>query len=252
MKNGWRVIWLALFFGVSTGVLAVSQDPAEIFRQANAAYRGGSYDQAISLYRSLLKQGFDKATAYYNLGNCYFKEKRLGPAILHYEKARQLKPRDRDILANLRHANGLLEYRVENKRNWYLKAGDLVMRSFTQKEAGGATLAAGMIFWASWGVLLYFRSGAPWGWRLKILFIILCVVSSAWILKGTYDFQMREAVVLKTQASVRYGPSYKDQVAFRLSEGMKVRLQKEADQWVRAALPNGETGWIPEEEIGVI
>jgi SH3-like domain-containing protein len=67
-----------------------------------------------------------------------------------------------------------------------------------------------------------------------------------------HDMTVRDAIVLKPQAAVRYGPSYKDQVAFRLAEGMKVRIKKDAEEWSRVGLANGETGWMNQEEMGEI
>ncbi|MEK7243343.1 MAG: tetratricopeptide repeat protein [Thermodesulfobacteriota bacterium] len=62
-----------------------------------------------------------EAVFFYNLGNSYFKTKKIGLAILAYERARLLEPRNSDILYNLNYAKGILEYKIEDKRNWYLK-----------------------------------------------------------------------------------------------------------------------------------
>ena len=70
--------------------------------------------------------------------------------------------------------------------------------------------------------------------------------------KSIYEVSLKEAVALKPQSVVRYGPSYKDQVAFKLGEGVKVRMMKRTEDWSRLVLLNGETGWIRNEEIGLI
>ncbi|MBI2167071.1 MAG: BatD family protein [Candidatus Omnitrophica bacterium] len=241
----WTGVLLASFLFPVPGFSA-PKDPAEIFREANRLYQAADYSQAASLYESLIDQGFRNSAVHYNLGNAYFKESRLGRAILHYERSRRLRPRDPDTLANLRYATSLLEYRIEDKRNWYFRALEAVLRFFTREEIGVLFLGLGVLFWGSWAYLLYFRKGAPWGWRVKTVLVFLVLASGLWLFK---EVPLREAVVLKPKASVRYGPSYKDQVAFRLAEGMKVRLQKKLDSWNRVSLPNGETGWISDEEI---
>ena len=233
-------------------VVAGDQDPRLVFKEANAAYQGGSYDQAESLYRGLLKQGLDDPAVYYNLGNTCFKKQQIGQAILYYEKAKKRDPRNADILANLKFATSLLEFRVEDKRSWYERAGIFLLQSFKFKEIALLTLLIGALFWIEWGILLALRPEAGWGWRQKGLWVLFLTGLALVGLKEGFDVSVQEAIVLKQQAAVRYGPSYKDQTAFKLAEGMKVLSQRKSDTWRQISLPNGETGWIPEEDLGVI
>lgn len=243
-------IFFVLVIAGSAG--AETRNPAFLFEKANASYRGGDYIEAVSRYEDLVRQGKGNAEVYYNLGNSHFKQKQIGPAILNYERAKRLSPRDRDIRANLDYVKGLVEYRIEDKRNWYLRALDIVLESFTAREAGIASLALGVLFWLSWAYSLYFRSHSVWGWRRKTLLVLTLCLFGLWILKGTREAIIQEAIVFKDQATVRYGPSYKDKVAFKLGEGMKVRLKQKTGDWSRVVLMNGETGWMIREELGVI
>ncbi|MFC1683828.1 tetratricopeptide repeat protein [Candidatus Zixiibacteriota bacterium] len=85
-----------------------AQSAAEgLFQQANQAYQDGQYGQAISLYSQILESGVTNGSVYYNLGNAYFKDNQLGQAILSYERAKRLLPRDADVTANLALANEL-------------------------------------------------------------------------------------------------------------------------------------------------
>ncbi len=227
-------------------------DVLQIFQSANAAYQQGDFEKAINSYESLIQKGVRESDVYYNLGNAYFKKDRLGQAILNYERARRIRPRDPDINANLNYTKGLLEYRIEDKRNWYLKGAGYLLGAFTHRELGWVTLFLGLVFLSAWNYFLFFRSGSLWGWKRKTLLVLTAGFLSLWIMKGFYTETVREAVVLKNKAPVRYGPSYKDQVALRLGEGMKVRLKNKAGEWVRVVLPNRETGWMSVEEIGVI
>ncbi|MBI4115415.1 MAG: tetratricopeptide repeat protein [Candidatus Omnitrophica bacterium] len=244
------------FFGVlvlsSIGAAYALADSATPFREASLAYRGGDYSKATSLYESLVAKSSESADVFYNLGNAYFKQEHLGRAILNYEKARRLTPRDRDILTNLEYVRGLLEYKIEDKRNWYFRTVDFLLGFFTQKELGIVSLSFGFLFWISWGFSLYRTPDSGWGWRRKTLLVVTALFLSLWVMKSMHDVTVQEAIVLKSQAAVRYGPSFKDQVAFRLGEGMKVRIQKKAEDWNRVVLPNGETGWMSQEELGEI
>ena len=248
-----RLSWFFFCFLLfSPTARAEAKSPLIIFQDANAEYHGGDYAQAASLYESLIAKGTRNASVYYNLANAYFKQGRLGSAIFYYEKARRLAPRDRDISINLGYVKGLLEYRIEDKRNWYVKTAEALLASFTPIEIGIVSLGWGLFFWLIWAFYLYFRTESSWGWRRKTLLVFTLGCVSLWFLKAMHDVSVQEAIVLKPQAAVRYGPSYKDQVALRLGEGLKVRVKKRAGDWSRVVLTNGETGWIFQEEIGVI
>ena len=250
--KGYFWLPLFLFFCLSSGEGLASEDMPSIFQKANAEYRGADYVQAGSLYESLIAKGAKDANVYYNLGNVYFKQNRTGVAVLNYERALRLHPRDRDIRANLAYVKGLLEYRIEDKRNWYLKTLENLLGIFTFEEMGIVSLTLGLSFWMSWLVILFLRPDGVWGWKIKTLMMIALMAFSLWLFKGVQAQTIQEAVVLKSQASVRYGPSYKDQIAFKLGEGMKVRVKKTEGEWSRVILVNGETGWMAQEEIGVI
>ena len=251
MRTSRLALFIVYCLGVSVGI-ARAESSLPNFQKANAAYRGGDFSGAGKIYESLIFQGLQDASVYYNLGNAYFKQNRIGPAVLNYEKALRLRPRDRDILANLNYMRGLLEYRIEDKRNWYLKALESVLGYFTFEEIGVVSLALGLSFWISCFMLLLVHRDSKWGWKQKTLMVVTFTVLSLWFFKGIGSKAIREAVVLKPQASVRYGPSYKDQVAFKLGEGMKVTIKVTWEDWLRVVLVNGETGWMAQEDIGAI
>src|SRR5258706_2151249 len=84
---------------------AFSQEARLEFNQANQLYRDAQYEKASQLYEQVSKNGYESPALYYNLGNCYFKLHNLRAAVLSYERARRLAPRDEDISYNLRLAN---------------------------------------------------------------------------------------------------------------------------------------------------
>lgn len=70
---------------------------------ADSCYRQGNYQQAISDYKALLRQGVS-SDLYYNLGNAYYRSDSLAQAILNYERAYRLSPSDADVKFNLQFA----------------------------------------------------------------------------------------------------------------------------------------------------
>ena len=53
----------------------------------------------------VIGRGYESWELYYNLGNAFYKNRQIGPAILNYEKARKLAPNNEDVLFNLELAN---------------------------------------------------------------------------------------------------------------------------------------------------
>src|SRR5580704_11316947 len=92
--NAIVLIWL---LGWSVAVAA----PGDDFKTANQLYNGGKFAEAAVAYEKIEPK---TAHVYYNLGNAWFRQDKLGLAVLNYARARQLAPRDPDILANLKFA----------------------------------------------------------------------------------------------------------------------------------------------------
>jgi tetratricopeptide (TPR) repeat protein len=74
------------------------------FDLANRQFQSGDFTGAASNYEKTLASSGPRASVFYNLGNAYQKLGKYGPAILAYERARLLTPRDPDLLANLARA----------------------------------------------------------------------------------------------------------------------------------------------------
>ena len=77
------------------------QSAYTLFAKANALYKQNKYEEALALYEQLLSQDTVDPVLYYNTGNAYAQLHRPGPAVLMYERALQLDPRDADAQENL-------------------------------------------------------------------------------------------------------------------------------------------------------
>ncbi len=219
----------------------------DVFAAANKEYKEGRYQEAIRLYEEL-QTGHPYASVYYNLGNAYAKSGDFGKAILNFERARRLNPRDPEILSNLNYVNSLLEHQVEDKRPAILVGLSATMSSTSRAEL--STLA--LIFYALWIVvyivyLLLKRPAQMKRW-VVILFLLFLAFAVAVALK--YSIAREEdAFVTAKSADVKYGPSEQDKTAFKLSAGMPVFINNERDSWARIELRDGTGGWISNKLI---
>ena len=241
---------MILFFAVtifsSKNVFALSLE------DANRNYKTGNYEQAVLDYKELSKEHSNQADIFYNLGNSYFRIGERSKAILSYEKALTLKPRDKDILHNLSYVRELLEYRVEDKRNWYVKICQKLLGALTNKEAYFLAFFICFLFLLSACTHLFFRKFVFWNWYNKMLFLLGVVVLVVAGAKYVTSDHISDGIVISDKIPVRYGPSTHDQIAFRLGSGLKVFILEKRKEWSRILLVNGESGWVKNSEIGEV
>ena len=119
MVSGRHVACLAAVL-LATVVAASAQTAEEAFERGNEAYAAGDWAAAAAEYRTVLDYRVADARVYYNLANAEFRMGRLGPSILHYEKARRLDPADAEIQSNLRFVQGFRFDRVEVEESFVL------------------------------------------------------------------------------------------------------------------------------------
>lgn len=244
-------VWLMIALWIAPSVCTAA-GAAETFRDANTSYRTGDYAKAAELYESLILQAPRTAVFYYNLANTCVRLGQLSRAILNYERALRIDPRNADVRANLRYARGLLEYRVEDNRNWYLKATEVVLGYVTDREVYTAAFAVLFIFLTG-GVLFFLRGRGffwnPWQRCVFFLFLLVALVAAG---KQLQSHVIRAAIVMQKECEARFGPSEHDQVAFRMGEGIKVFVMARREDWVRVLLTNGESGWVRDSDIAEV
>lgn len=225
---------------------------ADTFSQANELYRGGKFKEAAYLYDEVLIQDPGFGTAHFNLANCYVRMKKIGLAILNYERALLHLPRDRDVRHNLSYVNSLLEYRIQDKRNGYIRFGEIVSGYVTLVEAWGIFLSLLFVFLVSWLWTRLMRPELGWGWFRKGLLALLILSGLFAFYKVSTQHMMRTAIITAKSAEVHYGPSIEDPVAFRLIEGLKVYVVSHGGSWSRIWLANMDTGWIRNDQLEFI
>src|SRR3989338_3007101 len=199
-----RVSWIALCFGLLAMPRFSSAESLENrFAKANQLYRDEKHDKAARLYEEIVV-ATPSFEVYYNLGNAYFKSKQLGKAILNYERARRLSPRDRDVLANLSYVNQLIEYKIEDKRNWYLRKKSELIGYLTFYECWLLTLGAYFVFILGILIGLVRKQDITFG-RLRILSLILVLVCALPLLLKLAERGMgRQGIVTEKQDQVPY------------------------------------------------
>lgn len=96
--------FLATSGAMATAVRAAgeSTEPEARFAAANADLAAGQAARAIPIYRDILEHDGASPELLLNLGNASFRAGDVGGAVLAYERALLLAPRQAEVLANLR------------------------------------------------------------------------------------------------------------------------------------------------------
>ena len=210
--------------------LLVTAETQASIDQANAAFAEKRYADAANEYEAVIsRQGFS-APVLFNLANAYYQDGKLGRAILNYERAQLLAPRDADIAGNLsfaRRKTGTVDRWAHllssNELSWLasvamiLIAGGLLFRQITK------------------------RSGFVWRAWMTVNACALLAAMFALLLR--YPEQNRGIVIAKN-APAYIAPVTVTQPLFTLAEGQPVSIRKTNGDFLLVDAGGGRRGWM--------
>lgn len=238
---------IGLLWMVST--LAGWATPME---DANRLFTSGNFEAAAASYETILKDGGPDSSAYYNLGNSYQKLKRYGPAILAYERARLISPRDPDLTANLALARKAATAFEEPATHPRL---DAALRYLSRDEwswlAGGAALLLGALALAR-GAMKPSRSGVR-----RTILIAACVATFTGLISGTALWMRRgeasHGVILTAEAPVRLSPFAAAEPVGTPGAGKMVRLgvEKGGFRYIEV-IGTALSGWMSVKDVAAV
>lgn len=241
----------ALLLAMTYPAFASSQP--SLFDQANNRYQASDFKGAAELYQKILKSGNATGAVYYNLGNATLRLGQKGEALVYYERALKVLPRDKDLQWNRRVLQSALTDRIEELSPNLLR---LLLQNATNQwtfdEIGFLfTLALGVL--ALLALLNYLLpAGLPDLGFLRSAALICALLSAALFGFKWVDTKDPRAVILDKEVTAYYGPSDRESKAFVLHEGAEGRILDESHDWVYIALKNKNTGWIRKNSCEVI
>ncbi|MCD6539773.1 MAG: tetratricopeptide repeat protein, partial [Candidatus Omnitrophica bacterium] len=223
-----------------------------IFNKANVLYEEKKYSEAIRLYESILKKGYESGYLFYNLGNACFKEGELGKAILNYEKALKFIPLDSDLRTNYNYALSLIKVPVKELGSfWFTRFLNKVFSPFT---VDNLTILLSLIYLSLLGVLtLSFHLTFFRKYRKVIVLSLIFLFSfsfSGLILKVSK--QGKEAIVITKEAQVKFAPLDEATLYFRVYEGQKLRVVSQEGSYYKVRDHRQKIGWIEKKALEVI
>ncbi len=233
-----------------------AQNEEKTFQQGNEYFRQKQYDKAIESYQQLVSSGYEGTALYYNLGNAYYREGKIGYAILYYEKALKLSPGDEDIKHNIALANLKTIDKLESLPKFFLfEWWEGLLALFNASEWTMVTYIFYLLLIIS--IAFYFYSRNSFQQKVVLIsgftsFILLVLSSTLLVIKLNKELNIKNGVVIENTVNVKLSPDTGSNDAFIIHEGLKVRLEDEVDNWIKIRLEDGKVGWIQENDAKVI
>ncbi|MGC9471494.1 MAG: tetratricopeptide repeat protein [Bacteroidales bacterium] len=249
-----RILAILLLACMISGVRG--SEPRDWLEEANRTYSEGDYATAIEKYKQIIDSGYVAAGVYYNLGNAYFRNHRLADAILYYERAKLLRPRDRDILFNLELADSYVKDNIEElPRPFFSRWYFAVVRALPPAVWGWISLGTfALAFLFFYLYLTLHRPGTRrWNLRIAVVMLLFSIFSLVFAREhfGLMYVKQR-AVIYQPSVTVKSTPDESGTDLFVLHEGTRVTLEDEMGEWHEIRISDGNKGWVPGEAIRVI
>ena len=229
---------------------APSSDWSQQFTGANDLYKQGRWEEAASAYETLLSQGAVGASLYYNLGNSYFKQGKIGRAVLAYERASRLAPKDKEILGNLAYAKEFVQDKVSGAESslWVRRLRYLYELLTLNMTAGVSSFSYFLLTLVL--CVMIVRPALRRELRRWVIVSSVCLGFSLALLGAKLlSERYAQAIIVAREVDVRYGPSAQETKAFVLHEGTQISIREIAGDWVLIWLPNDRGGWIQRENL---
>lgn len=241
-----------------------------ILTEADNAYQESNYSKAIKLYESYLNNlktsdkqhpTIELSDCYYNLGNCYYRSKDWGKAVLNYQRAIRINPQNAD-------ANFNLELTRSKLKDQFSIPSEMFFLSWTKSFIQSKN----HIQWGHWAfsfliiafvlLLLYFicnniklrKLGLIGG---TICIILLCLFHTFAYIQNQ-EFEENQLAVVLDDISTYETPSRTAKKLQTLHEGTTLSITDNINEgstagiWYNVVLPNGTEAWVKNESIELV
>ncbi len=227
-----------------------------LWDQANTAYINSDFHAAAEIYERLVARELSSAKLYYNLANAYFKEGRLGQAVLYYHRALRMTPGSADVRYNLSVAEARTKDTIEQIPEFFvvewLRAARHTMGCTAWSIFSLAALLCALALFLLYLLAqrLTLRKTGFYG----TLFCALLFVATLWFAAGERREMLDQthAVVMSASTAVKSSPDKSAVDLFVLHEGTTVEITNHFENWCEVTIADGKKGWLECKTIETI
>lgn len=227
-----------------------------IFDEGVKYYMSKQYEKSIASFQSLVNEGYQSHSLYYNLACAYFKMEDYAHAMLWFERAKRLNPSDDDTEFNIQVTKYKLKDKIEALPElFFITWCKSFLNIFSEKQWSVITI---ILFFAFFILLAIFLI-TPVFWLRKTSFYVGIFTISAFIISFMAAYSQtkimsnkHEAIIMSKKMEIKSSPDAASKVLFVVHDGVKVDIQDKIGEWVEIKLPNGDKGWVLMSELEVV
>lgn len=247
--------WIAIvcvMLILAPGVVAGPLD--ERFAEANDQYAAGDYQGAMTAYRDVEQKlavaGVESFDLFFNMGCTAYRTEDLASARYWFERARRLKPMDRELLHNLAVLKTRLPDRVKTPEAGALeKLMDGMVLTPPYRVLAILSLVF-LLTTALFGGLIisgrFRRKPLVYGLGVSLF----CLILAGALLNARVGWMNRsQAVVTAVEVDVFSEPNTSSSLLFRLHAGTLVNVEDAQGGFIHISLPDGMNGWVRRQDF---
>jgi len=248
-----RYIYIVLCYFVGVPLLFAQTSNQQ---EAIKAYSEGNYEKSIELYEKILHEEGEAPVIYYNLGNAYYKDHKIGKSILNYERALLLLPNYADAKFNLEFVQSQTVDKIETIPTFFMKRWVLNLQHLFSSNTW-VIIGVILFFCFIGGISVYFFVQKivlrKVGFYVALSTFVLCLLCNIFAYREKQNYLQRDrAVVMEGSVSVKSTPDKEGSELFLLHEGTLVRVKNKLGEWKEIEIADGNVGWIEEKSIEII
>ena len=267
-KASWRAVsrkfvrllffCLAVSFVSQPAGRVFAQDPelSREFLDGVEHYRKAEFSMAAEAFSRIANTGVENGKLYYNLANAYLKSGETGRAILWYERALRLSPRDPDLKFNLEYARSFVKDAKEEKASALERVVFFWRHALSPDTVKWIAIVANLVSW----LLLALKKLRFVARRqikaLKAVRYAAFLIAIVFAATASHNFyrerNFRSGIILSDEVSVRSGLSDDSTELFVLHAGTKIKVERETQNHYRIYFSEDKIGWLKKSEAAPI
>ena len=185
----------------------------------------------------------ESAPALFNHGNALVREGKPGPAILAYERAQQLAPRDPAIAHNLKAVRDTAGVVAPTPAWWQSSARVLTMNEWAWSGSLALAFLCGVVYLGRFLPMRLRRPAKVLGAACAVA--VLLSTTALWLRWP----ELSRAVVVSSHVNALIAPAESAGQVFPLAEGEIVTAKKELGNFVLVHTADGRAGWVARAQI---
>lgn len=236
---------------------------ATLTQEADSAYMRDDFAEATRLYLQIAETEGTSSDLYYNLGNCYYRQKQPGKAILYYERALRLDPSNEDARANLEFVNTKITDEPGDRGMFISNTVNGFACKVPANTWAGVAIASFVLFLGAIALYVFMSDVRlrKTGFFGAIILFIVCVLANIFASISTrYSTSHNIAVVIEPSTLLSTSPRApkdRSEEAVLLHEGTTVELldsvsvksDSVAVKWYDVKVDNSTRAWIRGTDI---